>query len=85
MVLFIMGIVTMVGVILAYLYPRLRLVEEELPDAGMKDNFVITTIADRDVNSLDDFMNLIASRSGKGTLVEGIYPDGEQAMYAISF
>ena len=40
MVLFIMGIVTMVGTVIAYLYPRLRLVEDELPDVEVieKDN-----------------------------------------------
>ena len=32
MVLFIMGIVTMLGTVIAYLYPRLRLVEDEIPD-----------------------------------------------------
>jgi len=49
---------------------------------GIREGFVITQINNRKVNSVDDIKNIIKSADG-GIYVEGIYPDGLIAYYAI--
>jgi len=49
---------------------------------GIKEGYVITEINDRSVNSLDDIKKIVDTSDG-GIYIEGIYPDGNLAYYAI--
>jgi Do/DeqQ family serine protease len=49
---------------------------------GIKEGYVITEINDRSVNSIDDIKNIVDKSDG-GIYIEGIYPDGNIAYYAI--
>jgi len=49
---------------------------------GIREGFVITQINNRPVSSVDDIKNIIKGADG-GIYVEGIYPDGLIAYYAI--
>ena len=49
---------------------------------GIKEGYVITQINDRAVNSLDDIKKIVDTSDG-GIYIEGIYPDGNLAYYAI--
>jgi len=49
---------------------------------GIKEGYVITQINDRAVNSLDDIKKIVDKSDG-GIYIEGIYPDGNIAYYAI--
>ncbi len=53
-------------------------------DVGIKENFIITAVNKRSVKSVDELLRAIQSREG-GMLIEGIYPDGERAFYAIGW
>jgi len=53
-------------------------------DAGIKNGFIITSIDKRKVSSINDLMSALANREG-GTLIGGIYPDGESAYYGIGW
>ena len=49
---------------------------------GIKEGFIITQINNRSVNSPDDITRIVES-SEEGIYIEGIYPDGLIAYYAI--
>jgi Do/DeqQ family serine protease len=49
---------------------------------GIKEGYVITEINDRSVNSPDDIKKIVDS-ADEGIYIEGIYPDGNIAYYAI--
>ena len=49
---------------------------------GIKEGFVITQINNRSVNSPDDITRIVDA-SDEGIYIEGIYPDGNIAYYAI--
>lgn len=53
-------------------------------DAGIKNGFIITSIDKREVSSINDLMSALANREG-GTLIGGLYPDGEAAYYGIGW
>lgn len=52
----------------------------KLAEAGIQQNFIITRIDGKSVNSPDDVLKTLQSKSG-GVLVEGIYPNGRKAYY----
>jgi hypothetical protein len=53
-----------------------------LKDTNLCEGFVITTINDRKVHSLNQLEELLMS--GQGALIKGIYPDGTHDHYFIS-
>jgi Do/DeqQ family serine protease len=50
--------------------------------AGIKKGFVVTQIDNRSVNSMEDIKRILEETDG-GIYIEGIYPDGNIAYYAI--
>jgi serine protease Do len=58
----------------------------KLKDAGIKANFIITSIDKRPITSVEDLtLTLSETRPGDGILIEGIYPDGQKAYYGIGW
>lgn len=56
----------------------------KLMEAGIKKGFIITAIDKEPVNTPEDIRNLISGKRG-GLLVEGMYPDGKKAYYALGW
>ncbi len=52
----------------------------KLKNAGLKEGFIITTVNKNPIYEVNDFKREINNARG-GILVEGIYPNGEQAYY----
>lgn len=52
----------------------------KLKDAGLKDGFIITEVNKKEVDSVNDFRRIINQADG-GVLIEGMYPNGEQAYF----
>ncbi|MGV3539293.1 MAG: Do family serine endopeptidase [Rufibacter sp.] len=52
-------------------------------ETGMKDGFIITSIDRNSVVSPEDVNKILKSSRGGGLLIEGVYPDGRRAYYAI--
>jgi serine protease Do len=50
--------------------------------AGIREGFIVTQINNRAVNSVEDIENILETSDG-GVYIEGIYPDGLIAYYAI--
>ena len=52
----------------------------KLKEAGVKKGFIIVKVNKTSVNSVYDFQQVIKHSSG-GVLIEGLYPNGEEAYY----
>lgn len=61
-----------------------KLLNGKLKEAGVREGFVITHIDKREVYTIKDIERAIADKSG-GILIEGKYPTGTKAYYAIGF
>jgi Do/DeqQ family serine protease len=53
-------------------------------DAGIRKGFIITNIDKKNISNVQDLRNGLLNRKG-GTLIEGVYPDGEEAFYGIGW
>ena len=49
-------------------------------DAGMKEGFIILSIDNHTINTLDELNNVLLQKKG-GILIEGVYPNGMIAYY----
>ncbi len=58
-----------------------KLEKGKLWSAGIKENFIITSIDNNPVKNIDDIDKFLGNKQG-GTLIEGIYTNGMQAYYA---
>lgn len=58
-----------------------KLESGKLSAAGIKVNFIITSIDNKPVKSVDDVNKYLANKKG-GILIEGVYTNGMQAYYA---
>jgi Do/DeqQ family serine protease len=58
-----------------------KLEKGKLASAGIKENFIITSIDNKPVKSADDVNKYLSNKKG-GTLIEGVYTNGMQAYYA---
>jgi Do/DeqQ family serine protease len=54
----------------------------KLMNKGVREGFIITEIDKLPIRSLDDIENIL-NRSRGGVLIEGVYPSGQRAYYAI--
>jgi S1-C subfamily serine protease len=59
-----------------------KLKDGKLKEGGVKEGFIITRVNRNIVNSIDDLKKNIENVTG-GVLIEGIYPNGLVAYYAI--
>ena len=60
---------------------RIKTLEKgKLKDAGLKEGFIITSVNKKPINEVNDFKKVIGNARG-GILVEGVYPNGEQAYF----
>ena len=53
-------------------------------NAGVDLGFIITSIDKKKIMNVQDLRNALLNKSG-GTLIEGIYPNGEEAFYGIGW
>lgn len=53
-------------------------------DAGVKSGFIITSIDKQRISNVQDLRNKLLNKNG-GTLIEGVYPNGEEAFYGIGW
>jgi len=58
-----------------------KLEKGKLAAAGIKENFIITSIDNKPVKSTEDVNRYLSNKKG-GTLIEGVYTNGMQAYYA---
>ncbi|MEP7264062.1 MAG: Do family serine endopeptidase [Bacteroidota bacterium] len=52
----------------------------KLRNAGLKEGFIITSIDNKKVGSVDDVTSYLQNKKG-GVLIEGVYPNGMRAYY----
>ncbi|HPR33055.1 MAG TPA: Do family serine endopeptidase [Prolixibacteraceae bacterium] len=57
-----------------------KLEKGKLKEAGIREGFIIVKVNKTAVNSIEDFKQVLKQSSG-GVLLEGIYPNGEEAYY----
>lgn len=57
-----------------------KLSNGKLKSAGIKEGFVITSVNKRAVNTVDEIKEML-NRSRGGVLIEGVYPNGQEAYY----
>ncbi|MDR0231950.1 MAG: Do family serine endopeptidase [Dysgonamonadaceae bacterium] len=65
------------------------LTDGKLKDAGIRKGFVITTVNDRQISSVDGFKRLVdqvlkQSSGDKALFIKGVYPNGKVEFYAIN-
>ncbi len=53
-------------------------------DAGIEEGFIVTSIDKKTISNVQDLRNALLNKSG-GTLIEGTYPNGEEAFYGIGW
>ncbi len=58
-----------------------KLEKGKLASAGIKENFIITSIDNKPVKNAEDVNKYLSNKKG-GTLIEGVYTNGMQAYYA---
>ena len=51
--------------------------------ANVREGFVITGIDNKKVNNVDELVSILSGKRGQGTLIEGVYPNGEKAYYGM--
>lgn len=51
--------------------------------SNVKEGFVITAVDNKKVNSAEELINILNRKNGQGTLIEGVYPNGEKAYYGM--
>lgn len=54
-------------------------------DAGIEKGFIVTKIDRRPIGSVKDLTAALNNARGEGTLIEGIYPNGEKAYYGLGW
>ncbi|MBC3541975.1 Do family serine endopeptidase [Rufibacter sediminis] len=57
--------------------------ESAFAETGMKDGFIITSIDKKPTNAPQDVDKVLKSTRRGGLLIEGVYPDGRRAYYAL--
>lgn len=60
-----------------------RLSAGKMRDAKIREGFIITSIDNQPVRSIEDVSRILSGKRGQGTLIEGVYPNGEKAYYGM--
>jgi S1-C subfamily serine protease len=53
-------------------------------DTNIKEGFIITSVDKRKINKPSDLESILSNKTG-GLLIEGLYPNGEKAYYALGW
>ena len=53
-------------------------------EAGIKEGFIVTGIDKADINNVEDIRRALQNKRG-GILIEGVYPNGEEAFYGLGW
>ena len=53
----------------------------KLKNAGIEEGFIITNVNKKPISNVNDFKREIGNAARGGILVEGLYPNGEQAYF----
>ena len=56
--------------------------EGKLRSDGVKEGFIIQKVNQKPVNEVSDIKTVLNNTTGGGILIEGLYPNGDQAVYA---
>jgi serine protease Do len=59
--------------------------EGKIREAGIKEGFIITSVDKNPVKDADDVGQILEGNRTGGLLIEGIYPNGQKAYYAIGW
>lgn len=51
--------------------------------SNVREGFVITAVDNKKVKDTEELLRLLNSKKGEGTLIEGVYPNGEKAYYGM--
>ncbi len=54
----------------------------KLSGASIKEGFIITSVDKKKINGLKDIKDVLENKTG-GVLIEGVYPNGIRAYYAL--
>jgi serine protease Do len=60
-----------------------RLSAGKLKEAKVREGFIITAIDNQPVATVEDVTRILDNKKGQGTLIEGVYPNGEKAYYGL--
>lgn len=63
----------------------INLTRGKLQEAGIKEGFIITAVDKNRIGTPEDAAALLQKSKEGGTLIEGIYPNGQKAYYAIGW
>lgn len=55
----------------------------KLRDAKIREGFIITSIDHKPVQNVDEVAGILSGKRDEGTLIEGLYPNGEKAYYGL--
>ena len=55
----------------------------KLREARIKEGFIITSIDNQKVTEIEDVTQILSNKRNQGTLIEGVYPNGEKAYYGM--
>lgn len=62
-----------------------KLLPGKFRDAGIKEGFIITSIDKQKVKNAEDLMHYLDGNKSEGTLLGGVYPNGQKAYYAVAW
>lgn len=51
--------------------------------SNIREGFVITSVDNKKVNNTEELISILENKKGEGTLIEGVYPNGEKAYYGM--
>ena len=55
----------------------------KLRSAGVREGFIITKVDGDTIETTKQMMEVLKTKSGHGVLIEGVYPNGKKAYYAL--
>jgi serine protease Do len=62
-----------------------KLLPGKFKEAGIKEGFIITSVDKQKVKNAEDLMHYLDTNKSDGTLIGGIYPNGQKAYYAVAW
>lgn len=57
--------------------------EGKWKNSNIREGFVITSVDNKKVSNTEELTSILKNKKGEGTLIEGVYPNGEKAYYGM--